>query len=60
MTIWRVEYRFDNDFQSSGNQLLGSDAESFVYDGDDFPVDVLFSVLVTTAPVDVTLSVSFT
>ena len=59
MTIWRRENWFDNDFQSSRNQFLGSDSESFVWNGDDLPVDVLFSTLVTTAPVDVTLPVSF-
>jgi len=59
MVKWRGENWFDDDFQSSGNQFLGSDSESFVGNGDDFPIDVFFSTLVTTAPVDVTLSVSF-
>ena len=59
MVSWRNEYWFDDDFQSSRNQFLGSDSESFVWNGDDLPVDVLFSVLVTPAPVDVTLPISF-
>ncbi len=58
MSSWRCEQRFDNNFETSRNQFLGSDAESFVGNGDDLPVDVLFSTFVTTAPVDVTLSVS--
>ena len=59
MIIWRRENWFDNDFQSSRNQFLGSDSKSFVWNGDDLPVDVLFSTFVTTAPVDVTLPISF-
>ena len=58
MIILRNVNWFDNDFQSSRQQFLGSDAESFVWNGDDLPVDVLFSTLVTTAPVDVALAVS--
>ena len=56
MIVRRVEYWFDDDFQSSRNQFLGS--ESLVWNGDDLPIDVLFSALVNTAPVDVTLPVS--
>ena len=59
MIIWGRENGFDDDFHASGNQFLGSDSESFVWNGDDLPVDVLFSVLVTPAPVDVTLPISF-
>ena len=59
MVIWRRESWFDDDFHSGGNQLLGSDSESFVYNGDDLPVDVLFAVLMASAPIGVTLSVSF-
>jgi len=57
--IWRWEYWFHNDLHSSGKKFLGSDPESFVENGDDLPVDVLFSIFVTTAPVLVTLPVSF-
>ena len=35
-----------------------SDSKTFVSNGDDFPIDVLFSTFVTTAPVDVKLAVS--
>jgi len=59
MIIWRRESWFHDDFHSGGNQLLGSDSESFVFNGDDLPVDVFFTIFVTTAPIDVTLPVSF-
>ena len=59
MSIRGWESWFNNDFQSRRNQFLGSDSESFVRNGDDLPVDVLLTTFVTTAPVDVTLSVSF-
>ena len=58
MIIWREENWFDNDFEPSRNQFFGSQSQSFVWDGDDLPVDVLFTTLVTSAPVDVTLTVS--
>ncbi len=59
MTIWRCEYPFDNDSESRREQFLGSDSKSsFDWDWDDFPVDVLFSTLVTLAPFDVTLTVT--
>ena len=60
MIVWRRENWFDDDFQSRRNQFFGFDSASFVLDGDDLPVDVLFSTFVTTASVDVTLPVSFT
>ena len=59
MIFRRSEHWFDDDFEASRNQFLGSDAESFVWNGYDFPVDVLFATFVTTAPVDMTLAVSF-
>ncbi len=57
--MWRCKYRLDDDFHASRKQVLGSDSKSFVGNWDDLSVDVLFSTLVTTAPVEVTLSVSF-
>jgi len=60
MSMERGENWFDNDFHSSGKQFHSSDAKSFVWNGDNLPVDVLLSTLgVTFAPVDVTLAVSF-
>ena len=58
MIFRRSEHRFDDDFEASRNQFLGSDSESFVWNGYDLPFDVLFSTFVTTAPFDVTLTVS--
>jgi len=46
MIVWRRENWFDDDFQAGRNQFLGSDSESFVWNGDDLPVDVLFTTLV--------------
>jgi len=57
--IGRIESWFDDDFHSSRNQVLGSDSESFAWNGDDLPVNVLFTTFVTTAPVDMALAVSF-
>ena len=59
MIIWRSKNWFDNELQSNRNQFLGSDSEFFFWNGDDLPVDFLFTTLVTLAPVDGTLSVSF-
>ena len=59
MIIWRKENWFYDDLHSCRNHFLGPDSKSFVYNRDDLPVDVLFSTFVTTAPVDVTLAVSF-
>jgi len=58
MTIRGRESWFDNDFKSSRNPFLGSDSESLVWNGDYFPVNILFSTFMTSAPVDVTLAVS--
>ncbi len=54
----RGENWFDNHFHARRNNFLGPNSESFVWNGDDFPVDVLFSTLVFSAPVDVTLAIS--
>jgi len=59
MISWRFVNRFYDYFHASREQFLGPDSKSFVYNRNDLPVDVLFSILVTTAPVDVTLAVSF-
>ena len=59
MSIRRRKSRLHNDFESSRKKFLCSDSKSFVWNGDDLPVDVLFTIFVTTAPVDVTLPVFF-
>ena len=59
MISWRFVNWFYDYFQASREQFLGPDFKSFVYNRNDLPVDVLFSIFVTTAPVDVTLPVSF-
>jgi len=59
VTIRRGVNWFDEDFETSRNKFFGSDSESFVGYGDDLPVNVLFTTLVTTAPIDVTLAISF-
>jgi len=46
----------DDDPKSGRNQSLSSHAQSFVENWNNFPVNVLFSVLETAAPVLVTLS----
>ena len=59
MIVWRRENWFDDDFQAGRNQFLGSDSEFFVWNGDDLPVVVLFTTLVTLASFYLTLSVTF-
>ena len=58
MTVWIGEDGLDNNSVAFWKQFFGPDAQSFVGNRDDFPVDVLFSILVATAPVDVALSFS--
>ena len=50
------ENRFDDDPKSGRNQSLSSHAQSFVWNWNNFPVSVLFSVLETAAPILVALS----
>ena len=50
------ENGFDYDPRSDRNQSLCSHAQSFVGDRNNFPVNVLFSVLVAAAPVLMALS----
>jgi len=59
MTISSVENWFDDNFHASRKQFSGSNSESFVWNRDDLPVSVFFSTLVMTAPVDMSLSVSY-
>ena len=58
MIIWRSEHWFNDDFESRRDEFLRSNSKSFVWNGDDLPVDVLFPELMTLAPVDVTLAVA--
>ena len=47
---------FDDDSESSRNESFGNYSQAFVGNRNNFPVDVLFSMFITTAPVFVTLS----
>ncbi len=50
------ENGFDDDPKSGRNKSLSNHAQSFIGNWNNFPVNVLFTVLVTAAPVLVTLS----
>ena len=58
MVIQRRVSWFDDDIHAGRNKLFSSESKSFVWNWDDLPVDVLFAVLMTVAPFDVTLSVT--
>jgi len=56
MTARIGESGFDDDSKSGRNQSLSSQAQSFVWNWNNFPVNILFSVIETAAPVLMTLS----
>jgi len=56
MTAMIGDSVLDDDPKSGRNQSLSSHAQSFVENWNNFPVNVLFSVLETAAPVLVTLT----
>ena len=56
MIAWIGKDRLDDDAVASWKEFLCDNAETFVGNRDDFPVDVFFTVVVDAAPVFVTLS----
>ena len=56
MTIWISEDRFHNDSGSSWKESFGYNSKSLVGNWDNFPVNVLFSILKFAAPVLVALA----
>ena len=55
--IMRIgEDGFDDDPESGWKKFFGADAQTFVGNGDDFPINVFFTVIVDSAPVGMSLS----
>ena len=55
--IMRIgEDGFDDDSESGWKEFFGADAQAFVGNWDDFPIDVLLTILESPAPVHVALS----
>ena len=56
MVVWIRKCWFDDDAVTGWKKFFSNNAETFVGNRDDFPVDIFFSMIVNAAPVFMTLS----